>query len=56
MAAKECKYIMHIASPFPMKVSNDREKLIPVAVDGTLRVLNSGIKNNVEQIITNYLS
>jgi|TARA_B100002052_G_scaffold292026_1_gene312939 dihydroflavonol-4-reductase len=51
VAAKECKYIMHIASPFPMKVSNDREKLIPVAVDGTLRVLNSGIKNNVEQII-----
>tara|TARA_Y100001970_G_C14079610_1_gene773936 strand:- start:56 stop:1078 length:1023 start_codon:yes stop_codon:yes gene_type:complete len=51
VAAKECKYIMHIASPFPMKVSNDREKLLPVAVDGTLRVLNSGIKNNVEQII-----
>ena len=51
VAAKECKYIMHIASPFPMKVSNDREKLLPVAVDGTLRVLNSGIKNNVDQII-----
>ncbi len=51
VAAKECKYVMHIASPFPMKVSNDREKLLPVAVDGTLRVLNSGIKNNVDQII-----
>ncbi len=50
-AIKECKYVMHIASPFPMKVSNDREKLLPVAVDGTLRVLNSSLKNNVEQII-----
>ena len=50
-AIKDCKYVMHIASPFPMKVSNDREKLLPVAVDGTLRVLNSSIKNNVEQII-----
>ena len=50
-ATKECKYVMHIASPFPMKVSSDREKLLPVAVDGTLRVLNSSINNNVEQII-----
>ena len=50
-AIEDCKYVMHIASPFPMKVSNDREKLLPVAVDGTLRVLKSSIKNNVEQII-----
>ena len=39
-AAKGCRYIMHIASPFPMKVSKNRENLIPVAKDGTLRVLN----------------
>ena len=41
-AAKGCKYIMHIASPFPMKVSNNRDSLLPAAVDGTLRVLNAG--------------
>ena len=50
-AAKGCKYIMHLASPFPFKVSNDREKLLPEAVDGTLRVLNAGLKANVEQYI-----
>ena len=50
-AAKGCKYIMHIASPFPMKVSNNRELLLPVAVDGTLRVLNAGLNAGVEQII-----
>ncbi len=50
-AAKGCKYIFHIASPFPMKVSRDRECLLPVAVDGTLRVLNAGINAGVEQII-----
>jgi dihydroflavonol-4-reductase len=50
-AAKGCKYIFHIASPFPMKVSRDREFLLPVAVDGTLRVLNAGINAGVEQII-----
>ena len=50
-AAKGCKYIMHIASPFPMKVSNNRNHLLPVAVDGTLRVLNAGLNAGVEQII-----
>ena len=50
-AAEGCKYIFHIASPFPMKVSKDREFLLPVAVDGTLRVLNAGINAGVEQII-----
>ncbi len=50
-AAKGCKYIFHIASPFPMKVSRDREFLLPVAVEGTLRVLNAGINAGVEQII-----
>ena len=50
-AAKGCRYIFHIASPFPMKVSSNREKLLPVAVDGTLRVLNAGLNTGVEQII-----
>ena len=50
-AAKGCKYIFHIASPFPMKVSNNREILLPPAVDGTLRVLKAGVSAGVEQII-----
>ena len=50
-AAKGCRYIFHVASPFPMKVSSNRENLLPVAVDGTLRVLNAGLNASVEQII-----
>ena len=50
-AAKGCKYIIHVASPFPLKVSNDRESLTPAAKDGTLRVLNAGINANVEHIV-----
>ncbi len=50
-AAVGCKYIFHIASPFPIKVSKNREILLPVAVDGTLRVLNAGLNAGVEQII-----
>ena len=49
-AAKGCKYIFHIASPFPMKVSKNRESLLPTAVDGTLRVLNAGVNAGVDQI------
>ena len=50
-AAEGCKYIIHVASPFPLKVSNDRESLTPAAKDGTLRVLNAGINANVEHIV-----
>ncbi len=50
-AAKGCKYIIHVASPFPLKVSNDRESLTPAAKDGTLRVLNAGINADVEHIV-----
>ena len=42
---------MHIASPFPYKVSSNRDSLLAPAVDGTLRVLNAGLNANVEQII-----
>ena len=50
-AAKGCKYIIHVASPFPLKVSNDRESLTPAAKDGSLRVLNAGIEAEVEHIV-----
>ncbi len=50
-AAKGCQYIIHVASPFPLKVSNDRESLTPAAKDGTLRVLNAGINADVEHIV-----
>ena len=48
-AAEGCKYIIHVASPFPLKVSNDRESLTPAAKDGTLRVLNAGINDYFDE-------
>ena len=42
---------MHLASPFPFKVSNNRNSLLAPAVDGTLRVINAGLNANVEQFI-----
>ena len=46
-----CDYVVHMASPFPIKVSNDPNHLLPVAKEGTLRVLKAAIKNDVKQII-----
>ena len=50
-AAQGCRYIQHIASPFPMKPAKDREALVPVARDGALRVLNAAITADVERFI-----
>ena len=50
-AAEGCKYTIHVASPFPIKVSRDRQKLVPAARDGTLRVLNASIDAGIEQVI-----
>ena len=40
-----------MASPFPLKVSKDRESLTPAAKDGTLRVFNAGINAGVEHFV-----
>jgi dihydroflavonol-4-reductase len=50
-AAKGCKYIMHVASPFPLKTSRNRESLVPAAKDGTIRVLNAGVNAGVDRIV-----
>ena len=50
-AAEGCKYIMHVASPFPLKTARNREGLVPTAKDGTIRVLKAGVNAGVERII-----
>ena len=42
---------MHVASPFPLKTSRNRESLVPPAMDGTIRVLNAGVNAGVERFI-----
>jgi len=53
-AAKGCRYIMHVASPFPLKTSRNRESLVPPAMDGTIRVLNAGGNAGVERFIVTF--
>jgi nucleoside-diphosphate-sugar epimerase len=50
-AVKGCRYVQHIASPFPLDVPKDRESLVPAAREGTLRVLDLALKAGVERIV-----
>ena len=40
-ACAGCDYVMHVASPFPVKIPKDEDELIKPGKDGTLRVLRA---------------
>jgi dihydroflavonol-4-reductase len=40
-AVKDCRYVQHVASPFPAAVPDDEMTVIGPAVDGTKRVLSA---------------
>jgi dihydroflavonol-4-reductase len=50
-AVKDCRYVLHIASPFPPKQPKDAEQLIRPAREGTLRVLKACLEANVERVV-----
>jgi dihydroflavonol-4-reductase len=50
-AIKGCQYVMHVASPFPLKLPKHEDDLIVPARDGTLRVLQCAAKNAVKRVI-----
>lgn len=50
-AVKDCRFIQHIASPFPLEAPSDREALVPEARAGAQRVLENGFSAGVERIV-----
>ena len=50
-AVRGCKYVLHVASPFPSSEPSDENILIQPAVNGTLRVLKACLKEHVQRII-----
>jgi len=50
-AVKDCRYIQHIASPFPLEAPSDREALVPEARAGAQRVLEHGFSAGTERIV-----
>ncbi|UOB17482.1 SDR family oxidoreductase [Abyssalbus ytuae] len=50
-AVKDCKYVLHIASPFPSGEPKDENELIIPAKEGTLRVLRAAQKAGVKRVV-----
>ena len=50
-AVKDCRFIQHIASPFPLEAPSDREALVPEARAGAQRVLENGFSAGAERIV-----
>mmetsp|Transcript_9343 Transcript_9343/g.16292 ORF Transcript_9343/g.16292 Transcript_9343/m.16292 type:complete len:355 (-) Transcript_9343:169-1233(-) len=51
-AVQGCDYVIHIASPYPLKPPQDRHALVPVARDGSLRVVRAALEEpTVERIV-----
>ena len=50
-AVKDCKYVLHVASPFILEVPDHEDDLIKPAVEGTLRVLKACKANQVEKVV-----
>ena len=50
-ALRDCRYLMHVASPFPLKAPKDRETLLAPARDGTRRALAAASRNGVARTV-----
>ncbi|KQT83547.1 NAD-dependent epimerase/dehydratase family protein [Aurantimonas sp. Leaf443] len=50
-ACRGCRFVLHTASPFPMRQSRDRQRLVPAARGGTQRVVAAAKAAGVERVV-----
>lgn len=50
-AMRDCRYVLHVASPFPLVLPKDVDDLIRPARDGTVRVLKAAEAAGVERVV-----
>jgi dihydroflavonol-4-reductase len=50
-AVEGCRYVLHVASPFPTRQPKDPDELIVPARDGALRVLRAARDAGVERVV-----
>ncbi len=50
-AMEGCDFVLHVASPFIIKVPKDENELIKPAVDGTLRALKAAKKAGIKRVV-----
>jgi nucleoside-diphosphate-sugar epimerase len=50
-AAQGCRYVQHVASPFPIVMPEDKDELIRPAVEGTRRALEAALAAGAERVV-----
>jgi dihydroflavonol-4-reductase len=50
-AMRGCRYLMHVASPFPMRVPRSRDELLVPAREGTRRALLAAARAGIERAV-----
>lgn len=50
-AVEGCDYIVHVASPFPMKDPENEDEIVKPAVEGTLAVMRAAHKHKVKRVV-----
>lgn len=50
-AARDCRYLQHVASPFVIAMPKDKNELIRPAVEGTRRAITAALANGVERMV-----
>src|SRR4051794_8705362 len=50
-AAAGCRYVLHVASPFPPVQPKDPDELIVPARDGALRVLRAALEAGADRVV-----
>lgn len=50
-AVQDCRFVQHIASPFPLDAPDDREALVPAARAGAMRVIEQAVGAGAERVI-----
>ena len=50
-AVQDCRFVQHIASPFPLDAPSNREALVPAARAGTMRVIEQAIGAGAERVV-----
>lgn len=48
---RDCTYVLHLASPFPLNAPKDENDLIRPAREGTLRVLRAAAESGVRRVV-----
>lgn len=50
-AAAGCRFVQHVASPFPLEQPKGREDLVPAAREGALRVVGAALDAGAERVV-----